>query len=62
MKDPSQVIHDTTFRLLKMAATKLPPDVEEALRTAHDQETDENAKTQLSAILTNISVRKSLSA
>lgn len=56
MKDPSQVIHDTTFRLLKMAATKLPSDIEEALRTAHDQETDENAKTQLSAILTNIEI------
>ncbi|MHA1930316.1 MAG: fumarate hydratase, partial [Candidatus Thorarchaeota archaeon] len=56
MKDPSQVIHDTTFRLLKMAATKLPSDIEAALRTAHDQETDENAKTQLSAILTNIEI------
>jgi fumarate hydratase subunit alpha len=56
MKDPSQVIHDTTFRLLKMAATKLPSDIEEALRAAYDQETDENAKTQLSAILTNIEI------
>ena len=56
MKDPSQVIHDTTFRLLKMAATKLPADIEAALRTAHDQETDENAKTQLSAIMTNIEI------
>ena len=56
MKDPSQVIHDTTFRLLKMAATKLPSDVEAALRTAHEQETDETALTQLSAILTNLEI------
>ncbi len=56
MKDPAQVIHDTTFRLLKMAATKLPKDVEEALRTAHKNENDETAKTQLGAILTNIEI------
>jgi fumarate hydratase subunit alpha len=56
MKDPAQVIHDTTFRLLKMAATKLPKDVEEALRAAHKNETDETAKTQLGAILTNIEI------
>ena len=56
MKDPYQVIHDTTFRLLKMAATKLPDDVEAALRAAHDNETDANAKTQLAAILENIDI------
>jgi fumarate hydratase subunit alpha len=59
MKDPAQVIHDTTFRLLKMAVTKLPKDVEEALRTAHKQETNETAKTQLSAILTNLEIADS---
>ncbi|MHA2423915.1 MAG: fumarate hydratase [Candidatus Thorarchaeota archaeon] len=56
MKDPFQVIHDTTFRLLKMAATKLPSDVEGALRKAHDNESNETAKTQLGAILTNIDI------
>jgi fumarate hydratase subunit alpha len=56
MKDPAQVIHDTAFRLLKMAVTKLPKDVEDALRTAHEQETNETAKTQLSAILTNLEI------
>ncbi len=50
------MIHDTTFRLLKMAATKLPDDVEAALRAAHDNETDANAKTQLAAILENIDI------
>ncbi|MGY5874548.1 MAG: fumarate hydratase [Candidatus Thorarchaeota archaeon] len=56
MKDPYQVIHDTTFRLLKMAATKLPKDIEDALKAARDREIDESAKTQLSAILTNIEI------
>lgn len=56
MKDPFQVIHDTTFRLLKMAATKLPKDVEGALRAAHDNETNETAKTQLGAIITNLDI------
>jgi fumarate hydratase subunit alpha len=58
LKDPYQVIHDTTFRLLKMAATVLPKDVEEALREAHDRETNETAKTQFAAILKNIEIAK----
>ncbi|TFG34224.1 fumarate hydratase [Candidatus Thorarchaeota archaeon] len=58
MKDPYQVIHDTTYRLLKMAATVLPKDVEHALKTAHERETNETAKTQLAAILTNIDIAK----
>lgn len=51
-----QVIEETTVRLLRMAATRLPKDVEDALRNAHDRETDETAKTQLSAILQNIEI------
>jgi fumarate hydratase subunit alpha len=39
-----------------MAATKLPKDVEDALRTARELETDETAKTQLSAIIQNIEI------
>ena len=58
LKDPYQVIHDTTFRLLKMAATVLPKDVEETLREAHDRETNETAKTQFAAILKNIEIAK----
>lgn len=50
------MIHDTTFRLLKMAATVLPKDIKEALKVAHSRETDEGAKTQLSAILTNLEI------
>ena len=59
LKDPYQVIHDTTFRLLKMAATVLPQDVEDALRAAHEKETNETARTQFSAILENIEIAKS---
>jgi len=58
LKDPYQVIHDTTFRLLKMAATVLPKDIEDALRAAHDRETNETAKTQFSAILKNIEIAR----
>lgn len=56
MQDPYQVIHDTTFRLLKKAATELPKDVKEALQAAAERETNKMAKTQLSAILTNIEI------
>ncbi|MDH4215075.1 MAG: fumarate hydratase [Candidatus Odinarchaeota archaeon] len=56
MKDPYQVIHDTTYRLLAKAATELPKDVKEALKSATAREKNETAKTQLSAILTNLDI------
>ena len=56
MKDPAQVIQDTTVRLLRAAATKLPQDIEEALKAAHKEETEEIAKTQFAAILKNIEI------
>ncbi|MHA2066185.1 MAG: fumarate hydratase, partial [Candidatus Thorarchaeota archaeon] len=56
MKDPMQVIEDTTFRLLKLAVTKLPKDVETALRAARDREDNETAKTQLSTIIQNMDI------
>lgn len=56
MEDPYQVIHDTTFRLLKKAVTELPSDIKAALEAASRNETDETAKTQLSAILTNLDI------
>lgn len=58
MKDPYQVIHDTTYRLLTKAATVLPDDIERALKAVHNRETNETAKTQLAAILTNIKIAK----
>lgn len=56
MKDPMQVIQDATVRLLTMAVTKLPTDVEEALTAAYERESNETAKTQLSAILENLKI------
>jgi len=56
MEDPYQVIHDTTFRLLEKAATELPQEIKEALEAANERETNETAKTQLSAILTNMEI------
>jgi fumarate hydratase subunit alpha len=56
MEDSYQVIHDTTFRLLKKAVTELPSDIKAALEAANKNETDETAKTQLSAILTNLDI------
>ncbi len=58
MEDPSQIIHDTTYRLLKKAVTELPPDIKAAINAASKNETDETAKTQLSAILTNLDIAK----
>lgn len=56
MKDPQQVITDATVRLLTKAATELPDEVETALRAAYERETNDNAKTQLSAILKNLEI------
>ena len=56
MTDASQVIQDTVVRMLKMAVTKLPSDVEAALRTAYKNEDDPTAKTQLSAIISNLEI------
>ncbi len=58
MKDPAQVIRDTAVYLLKMAATRLPADVEDALRKAYESETDSTARTQIQAILKNLEIAK----
>ncbi|MHA1771380.1 MAG: fumarate hydratase [Candidatus Thorarchaeota archaeon] len=58
MKDPAQVIQDTTVRLLRKAATVLPSDVEKALREAYERETNATAKTQFEAILKNIEIAR----
>ncbi|MEM2142958.1 MAG: fumarate hydratase [Candidatus Thorarchaeota archaeon] len=59
MKDPAQVIEDTAFRLLKVAAVKLPSDVEQALRAAYERETSDTARTQLGAIIRNLEIAAS---
>lgn len=45
-------VESTVANLLRLAVTKLPHDVEEALRNAYEEE-DEPAKSQLKAILEN---------
>ncbi|MCF2135704.1 MAG: fumarate hydratase [Candidatus Thorarchaeota archaeon] len=59
MKDPAQVIQDTTVRLLRKSSTVLPSDVEKALREAYERETNATAKTQFEAILKNIEIARS---
>jgi len=49
-----QKIEDTVVNLLRLAVTRLPKDVKNALKTAYEKEVDETAKTQLKAILDNI--------
>ncbi len=51
-----QVIEETAFNLLKLAATTLPRDVKEALKRAYETETSEMGKAQLEAILENIRI------
>lgn len=47
-------IENTAVELLRLAATKLPRDVKEALQKARREEKSENGKIQLEAILKNI--------
>ena len=51
-----QVVEETAFKLLKLAATVLPRDVKEALQRAYETETHEMGKAQLQAILENVRV------
>jgi fumarate hydratase subunit alpha len=52
--DLETVVMDTTISLLKLAATRLPLDVKNALKKSVEDETREVAKKQLEAILANI--------
>lgn len=51
-----ETIKNTVVELLKRAVTKLPPDIEDALNAAYQEETSDVAKMQLKAILDNISL------
>jgi fumarate hydratase subunit alpha len=51
---PESLVEDVVVEMLRKAVTKLPRDVEEALNSAYEAETDEVPKTQLKTILTNI--------
>jgi fumarate hydratase subunit alpha len=50
---PESLIEDVVVEMLRKAVTKLPRDVEEALQSAYEAETDEVPKTQLRTIITN---------
>lgn len=49
-------IGDVAVNLLKLAVTRLPSDVKEALEKAYKEETSEAGKTQLRAILDNVAL------
>ena len=51
---PDSKVEDVVVQMLRNAVTKLPRDVEDALRRAYDRETDEVPRTQLQTILDNI--------
>jgi fumarate hydratase subunit alpha len=54
------VVEDVAVELLRLAATKLPQDVKEALKKAYREEESETGKTQLGAILNNIKLAEKI--
>jgi fumarate hydratase subunit alpha len=50
------IIEDTAVKLLRFAATQLPNDVSEALKTMHNQETVAPSKAALATIVENFSI------
>lgn len=56
-----KLIEDTCVELLKLAATKLPADVKDALKKAYEEEPNGVAKTQLRAILENVELAEKTS-
>jgi fumarate hydratase subunit alpha len=52
-------IHETLVEALRRAATRLPADVERALRRARERETSSLAAAQLDAILENVRIARS---
>lgn len=51
-------VFDTVVRLLELAATDLPLDVEEAIRRAYERETNPMAKSMLKSIIENTTVAR----
>jgi fumarate hydratase subunit alpha len=52
------VVENVAKKLLKLAVTELPRDVEQALQRAYSEEESETGKTQLEAILNNVELAK----
>lgn len=54
----AETIGQVAYRLLKRASIELPPDVEKALKDAHQRESDVNGKAFYSSILKNLEIAK----
>ncbi len=52
--EPTKIVENVAFNIMKQAVIYLPSDVKQALKKAHAEETSETAKTQLKTILDNI--------
>ncbi len=58
--DFSELIEGVGFRLISLAVTELPEDVQSKIKKAYDEEQSEIGKTQLKAILENIDLAENL--
>ena len=54
MSISSETVENVAYRLLRLAAVHLPPDVRDALVRARESESDATARRQLDAILSNV--------
>jgi len=61
LKLPFELIEEVVINLLRMAATTLPRDVIDKLKSALSRESNPVARTQLEAILENIRLSRSYS-
>jgi len=60
--DTARIVEDVAFNLFKQAVIYLPDDVKQALKKAYAEETSENGKTQLKAILDNVELAEKYNA
>jgi len=58
---PDRLIEDTVVELLRLAVTKLPEDVEKALRRIFEEERSSAARMQMTAILENLKLAEETS-
>jgi fumarate hydratase subunit alpha len=58
--DFSRLIEDVGFRLISLAVTELPKDVQSRIKKAYDEEQSAIGKTQLKTILENIDLAENL--
>jgi tartrate dehydratase alpha subunit/fumarate hydratase class I-like protein len=56
----SKLIENVAFRLISLAVTELPKDVQRRIKEAYDEEQSEIGKTQLKTILENIDLAEAM--